>query len=119
MRIDFTINEKRILLRADGLSAELCHLVCRKDIQTAERFYSWKPFIQFATLEQAVVRLIDMKARTSGATTLEEIKAAIDAAKDEVCSILKTSPRPSAKPKLNAKGKRLRTKNQNICDGAK
>lgn len=91
MNIQFTIKNEVIQLRADSMSYDLCKLVQRKDRDTGELVQSWEPFKFFATLEQALNKIIDMKVRASEARTLAELKSAIEEARDEVCRTWRTS----------------------------
>lgn len=85
MIIQFTIKNEPILLRADNLNYELCKLVTRKDRITGKQIQNWEPFKFFSSLDHALNKIIDLKVRASDARTLAELKATIEATRDEVC----------------------------------
>lgn len=90
MHIEFTIKNEPFLLRADEMNYELCRIFQQSDADTGELVDRWKPFKYFATLDQALNRIIDMKIRASNARTLAELKTVVEAARDEVCRVWRT-----------------------------
>ena len=78
MNVQFTIKNEQVMLRADEQNYEVCKLSSRKDRDTGEECDEWVPFKFFASLEQALSRIIDMKVRASDARTLEELKKDYD-----------------------------------------
>lgn len=90
MMIQFVIKKELILLRADELNYELCRQMNQADKETGELAPRWVPFKYFASLDQAINRICDMKVRASDARTLAELKAVIEAVRDEVCRVWNT-----------------------------
>jgi hypothetical protein len=84
MQIQIIVGTKPILLRADSLSYELCQIVQVKDEDTGETVDAWKPFKYFASLSQAMNRILDMKIRASDATSLSELAADLETARAEI-----------------------------------
>jgi len=85
MEVQFIIKNEPVLLRADDFNYELCRIKRRTDKDSGDTYESWEPFRFFASLEQALNRVIDMKVRASDAKSLSELKQAILDARDEVC----------------------------------
>lgn len=85
MKVLFTIKNEQVLLRADEFNYELCRQMNQTDKETGEMVQRWVPFKFFASLEQAMNKIIDLKVRTSDARSIAELKAVLEAVRDEVC----------------------------------
>jgi hypothetical protein len=84
MNIQFTIKNEQILLRADSLNYELCKIITRKDEVTGKDVEGWMPIKYFASLPQALNKIIDMKVRSSDAVTLKQLATDLKSAREEV-----------------------------------
>jgi hypothetical protein len=83
MNVLFTIQNEQILLRADVQNYELCHLKNRTDAD-GNVTAGWETFKFFASLPQALNRLLDMKVRASEAKNLKQLAADLEAARVEI-----------------------------------
>ncbi len=83
MNIEFTIKKEPILLRADSQNYEICQLRSRTDFD-GNVVTEWEAVKFFASLSQALNKLLDMKVRSSDATTLKQLAADIDSARIEI-----------------------------------
>lgn len=91
MHIQFSLkNNEQILLRADALNYELCRIKVTVDETTGATTETWAPFKYFASLSQALSRLLDMMVRTSDAKSLTQLIADLAAARKEICSTYNT-----------------------------
>lgn len=89
MNIQFTIKNEPILLRSDAQNYEICQVKNRTD-EEGNIVAGWEPVKFFASLPQALNRLVDMKVRASDATTLKELAADLEVARKEICSVWST-----------------------------
>lgn len=90
MEIIFTIKSEQILLRADSLNYELCKKRTRTDEKTGASNDEWMPVKFFASLPQALSRVLDLKVRASDATTIKELAADLESARMEIMSAWST-----------------------------
>jgi hypothetical protein len=92
MHVEISIkNNEKVLLRADESNYELCRLKRHTDKASGEVIEEWVPEKYFATLSQALDRVVDFKIKASDARTLAELKADLEAARAEVCQVYDTS----------------------------
>jgi hypothetical protein len=92
MNIQIVIkNNDKILLRADESNYELCRIKRHTDKVSGKIIEEWVPEKYFATLGQALNRVIDMKVRASDARTLAELKIVIESAQADVCGVWDTN----------------------------
>lgn len=84
MRILLHDGREEVLLRFDHPSFELCWKKQAKDKDSGEMKDHWEPKLYFASPAQALSRLLTMKVGNSDATTLKELKAAIEKASNEI-----------------------------------
>ena len=73
-----------ILLRADESNYELCRLKRHIDKATGQCIEEWVPERYFATLGQALCRVLDLKVKASDAGTLIELRDIIKVAEREI-----------------------------------
>ncbi len=77
-------NNEPIMLRADSLNYELCKIRQRKDEVTGITENEWAAFKWYASLPQALSRLMEMKLRASDATTLVQLREDLESARHEI-----------------------------------
>jgi hypothetical protein len=93
MNIEITINKnEKVLLRANELNYELCWIKRHTDEVSGEVIEEWVPKRYFASLSQAMVRLLDLKVRASDARTLLELKADIEKGRAELVEAWHITP---------------------------
>lgn len=90
MEIIFNLKSEQILLRADSLNYELCKTRSRTDEKTGTVTEEWTPFKFFASLPQALNRVLDLKVRSSDATTLKDLAADLESARKEIMTAWST-----------------------------
>ncbi len=91
MNIIFTLkNNEQILLRSDSMSYELCKIRREKDKDSGVIVESWEPFKYFASLPQALNRIVDMKVRSSDASDLKQLACDLEAARAEIMAAWST-----------------------------
>lgn len=84
MNLQFKVKNETILLRSDSLNYELCKVVSRKDDESGDIVESWTPFKYFASLSQALNKIVDMKIRSSDAVNLKQLAAELESAREEI-----------------------------------
>jgi hypothetical protein len=85
--IEFQIGKDRVLFRSSDYSGyELCYLRTQKDEQV------WTPEKFFASIGQALQRVMEMKVRAADVRTLAELKAAIEKARADVVEVYQLKP---------------------------
>jgi len=85
MNIEITIkNNESVLLRSDEFNYELCRIKRRTEKTTGQLIEEWVPDKYFASLGQALNRVLDLKVRASDARTLIELRDIIKAAEREI-----------------------------------
>ena len=85
-------NREQIMLRADDLNYELCKIGHRKDKVTGQFEEEWVGFKWFASADQALNKIVDLKLRASDARSIQELRADLAAARAEITSAWTTSP---------------------------
>ena len=90
MELIFTIKSVQLLLRADSLNYELCKIRSRTDKKTGTVTEEWAPFKFFASLPQALNRVLDLKVRASDATTIKELATDLESARKEIMTAWST-----------------------------
>ena len=86
-------NEEQVLLRSDLMNYELCRTKNRTD-EDGNVVACWEPFRFFASLPQALNRIVDMKVRSCDARSLKELSGNLEAARKEVCAVWSTEVNP-------------------------
>lgn len=94
MEITFNLKSDQLLLRADALNYELCKLKQRKDEETGEVTQEWSAFKWYASLPHALSKILEMKVRSSDATTLAQLRKDLEAARSEIMSVWNTDIQP-------------------------
>src|SRR4051812_13264400 len=89
MEIPFQIKDETIYLIADYNSYSLAFAKHRN--RNGVDSIELEPFKWFASISQALNRLIDMKVRASDAKNLLELRQIITSARDEVNEVWRTS----------------------------
>jgi hypothetical protein len=91
MNIVITIkNNDKVLLRSAENNYELCRLRNHTDPVSGEITEEWVPFKFFPSLGQALNRVLDLKVKASETRSLAELKAAVEAARAEICCVWDT-----------------------------
>ena len=86
MDIEICISKSdKVRLRASELNYELCRLKRHTDKTTGETIEDWVPEKYFASLGQALNRIMDLMVKASDAITLCELKVAVEAARADIC----------------------------------
>jgi len=92
MQIEFTLkNNERCLLTADERNYIINQQKVAVDADTGEKIESSMPPRYFASTEQALTRLIDLKLRASDATDLKQLMSDLAAARKAVTSVWNTN----------------------------
>lgn len=92
MNILFTLkNNEQVLLRSDPTAYELCKIRRDKDKDSGEIIESWESFKYFASLPQALNRIVDMKVRASDATSLKRLASDLESARAEIMAAWSTT----------------------------
>ena len=92
MNVLFSLkNGVQVMLRADDQNYELCRPGQRKNKETGEVVGEWVAYKWFASLDQALRRLVDMKLRTCDARSIEELRIELAAARAEVTAAWSTA----------------------------
>lgn len=90
MEIIFNLKSEQILLRADALNYEICKIRSRTDEKTGTVTEEWAPYKFFASLPQALNRVLDLKVRASDATSIKELAIDLESARKEIMSAWST-----------------------------
>lgn len=91
MHIEFTLkNKQRYSLTADDNNYIISQLKVTENAVTGEKVESWVSPKFYASTEQALTRLIDLKLRASDATDLKQLMSDLAAARKEVTSVWST-----------------------------
>jgi len=91
MEIQLHDGRTPVLFRYKEGSFELCWPSRAKDKDTGEYRDTWEPRMFYANPAQALSRLLTMKVGNSDATTLKELKAAIELHATEIISAYGTN----------------------------
>lgn len=90
MEVLFSLkNNEQILLRSDSMNYELCKIKNRTD-DSGTVVAGWEGFKFFASLPQALNKLVDMKVRSSDAKTLKQLAVDVEAARVEIMTAWST-----------------------------
>ncbi|MBV5326523.1 MAG: hypothetical protein JZU65_02620 [Chlorobium sp.] len=90
MEVIFNLkNDEEVLLRSDSMNYELCRAKNRTD-DDGNVVTGWEPFKFFASLPQALNRVMDMKVRSSDAKSLKELSTNLEIARKEICDVWST-----------------------------
>lgn len=79
------------MLRSDSFNYEICRIGRRKDEESGEMIEGWEPFKYFASLPQALNKLVDIKVRASDARSLKELANDVEAARAEIMAAWSTT----------------------------
>ena len=90
MNIELHDGKDPVLLRYKEGSFELCWKINSKDRDTGESVELWSPQKFYASPAQALSKLLTMKVGNSDATTLKELRVAIEKASNEIMEIYST-----------------------------
>ena len=92
MHLKFTLNNgEQLLLRSENLNYELCSPRQRTNPTTGEIETEWTAYKWFASLPQALGRILETKLRHSDATTLQQLHADLETAQAEITGVWHTS----------------------------
>ena len=91
MQLIFTLkNNDQIMLRADAMNYEMCSPRQRMNKDTGIMEDEWSAFKWFASLPQALSRVLEMKVRASDATTLVQLREDLESARAEIMAAWST-----------------------------
>jgi len=90
MQIQFQIGKEKVLLRSSESCFELCRLRQRTDKESGEVLNEWIAEKYFASLEQGLSKLLDLKVKASEATTLQQLRKDLDKARAEIMNAWST-----------------------------